>query len=189
LAEKLKSHQRTGVLSERELLKGRQVPDRRRLAQGPAVVIECVEEIPCNPCAGACPRGAITVAPSLVSLPRVDYAKCNGCALCVARCPGLAIFVVNYNYSATEATVTIPWEMLPRPDKDGQVTALDRAGKPVGRARVVRVLDAKVLDRCAVVTLAVPKRLWKMVRSFRIGRTAGSAGAAPATRAGVGRKR
>lgn len=170
MGDKLKRFQRTGVLSERELLRGRQVPDLKRLKQGPAVVIECVEQIPCNPCAGACPRRAITVAPSLVSLPRVDYAKCNGCALCVARCPGLAIFVVDYSFSAAEAAVTLPWEMLPRPARDAVVTALDRSGRPVCRAQVVRVLDAKALDRCAVVTLAVPKRMWNVVRSFRVGR-------------------
>ncbi|MFO7675411.1 MAG: 4Fe-4S binding protein [bacterium] len=165
---RLRSFQRTGILPAREQLKGRQVPDLARLKQGPAVVIECVEQIPCNPCAGACPRGAVTVAPSLVSLPKVDYAKCNGCALCVARCPGLAIFVVNYNHSATEATVTIPWEMLPRPEKGQRVTALDRAGRPVCRAKVVRVLDSRALDRCAVVTLAVPRRFWNEVRSLRM---------------------
>ena len=167
MAEKLRRYQRTGVLAEQELLKGRQVPDAKRLRQGPAVVIECVEEIPCNPCAGACPRGAVTVAPSLVSLPKVDYAKCNGCTLCVARCPGLAIFVVDHNHSKTEAAVTLPWELLPRPVKGGRVTALDRAGEPVCRAKVVRVLDTKALDRCAVVTLAVPKRFWNRVRSMR----------------------
>ena len=164
---RMKHYQRTGVLAERELLKGRQVPSLARLRRGPAVVIECVENIPCNPCAGACRRGAITVGPDLCATPSVDYEKCNGCTACIARCPGLAIFVVDYNYSKTEAAVTLPWELLPRPVKGSRVAALDRSGKRVCTGKVVKVLDAKALDRCAVVTVAVPRRYWNKVRSIR----------------------
>jgi len=162
-----RAFQRSGVLGERELLRGRQVPDAKRLSRGPCVVIECVERIPCNPCASACPRKAITVEPELTDLPRVDFEKCNGCTLCVARCPGLAIFVVDHTYSDRLAAITLPWEMLPRPEPGSTVTATDRAGEPVCRAEVVRVRDAKALDRCALVTLAVPKKDWNRVRSFR----------------------
>lgn len=132
------------------------------------VVVECVENIPCDPCAGACPRKAITIAGGLTDLPRVDFGKCNGCTLCIARCPGLAIFVVNYNYSKTEATVTLPYELLPRPAVGDTVDALDRSGRKVAAGKVMKVLDGKALDRCAVVTVAVPKRLWNEVRSIRV---------------------
>lgn len=155
------------MLAERELLKGRQVPDAKRLAQGPCVVIECVENIPCNPCAAACPRQAITVEPALTDLPKVDFSKCNGCTVCVARCPGLAILVVDHNHSARHAALTLPWEMLPRPEPGERVTALDRAGRRVGDATVLKVRDARSLDRCALVTLAVAKKDWNRVRSFR----------------------
>ena len=165
----LRGYQRTGVLSKRELLRGRQVPGLERLKQGPCVTIECIENIPCNPCAYACPRKAITIEGGLTELPRVDFEKCNGCTLCVARCPGLAIFVVDYGYSESRAAVTLPYEMLPRPVKGQRVAALDRQGRRVCAATVVRVIDTKATDRCAVVTITVPRRHWNTVRSIRVG--------------------
>jgi len=157
----------TGVLPEKELVAKGLVPSRERLDAGPVVVVECIEEIPCNPCAYACPRKAITVEPGLTDIPRVDFDKCNGCTVCVSRCPGLAVFVVNRAYSKTEATVTLPYELLPRPVEGKKVTLLDRAGRPVGSGRVVKVRDTKAQDRCAVVTVAVPKRLLNTVRNIR----------------------
>ena len=159
---------KTGVLTRAELSRLGRLPGRKRLEKGPVVVIECVENIPCNPCVAACPRKAITMPGGLTGLPEVDYELCTGCTMCVARCPGLAIFVVNLNYSKTEAAVTIPYELLPWPAVGSRVAALDRSGRQVARARVLKVLDAKALDRCAVVTVAVPKRLWNEVRSIKV---------------------
>jgi Fe-S-cluster-containing hydrogenase component 2 len=156
------------VLREKELSTQGLLPSRRRLEAGPVVIVECIQHIPCNPCAYACPRKAITVEPNLTDVPRVDFDKCNGCTACVARCPGLAIFVVDRTYSKTKATVTLPYELLPRPVEGSAVTLLDRAGRPVGQGRVVKVRDTKVQDRCAVVTVATPKRLWNTVRSIRV---------------------
>lgn len=55
-------------------------------------IIECPQEIPCNPCVAACKTGAITKA-SLNACPRIDPEKCVGCKLCVAACSGQAIFL------------------------------------------------------------------------------------------------
>ena len=71
------------------------LPLAERLQQGPVAVIECFQGIPCNPCADACPRGAITMLGSISELPDFDEAKCNGCGICVTSCPGLAIFIVD----------------------------------------------------------------------------------------------
>ncbi|MBM3315129.1 4Fe-4S ferredoxin [candidate division WOR-3 bacterium] len=161
-------HRRTGVLAEAGLRRRVGVPSPQRLRLGPVVVVECVERIPCNPCAYACPRGAITLEGELTNLPKVDFSKCNGCTMCIARCPGLAIFVVDATHSREKATVALPYEMLPRPRVGQRVAVLDRAGRPVGTGRVVKVLDARALDRCAVVTVAVPKRLWNRVRGLRV---------------------
>lgn len=166
----LAPHQRTGVVTPRDLAARGAVPTKERLAAGPVVMVECIENIPCNPCAYACPRKAITIEGELTDTPKVDFAKCNGCALCIAKCPGLAIFVVHRDFSKTEATVTIPYEVLPRPEAGASVACLDRAGRAVCKGKVVKVLDTKALNRCAVVTVAVPKRYWNAVRSIRVGR-------------------
>ncbi len=163
----LAPHQRSGVLSPRELSTAVAIPSRERLAAGPVVVVECIENIPCNPCAYACPRKAITIEGELTDTPKVDFSKCNGCTLCISKCPGLAIFVVNRDYSKTAATVTMPYELLPRPETGARVVCLDRSGRAVCSGRVVKVLDTQALNRCAVVTVAVPKRYWNVVRGIR----------------------
>lgn len=159
---------RTGVVSEADLRRRDTVPAPDRLARGPVAVVECVENIPCNPCVYACPRKAIVIKGELTNQPQVDFSKCNGCAVCVARCPGLAIFVVDRTFTRTEAAVTMPYELLPRPAVGDRVGLLDRRGVGVGTGRVTRVLEARALDRCAVVTVAVPKRLWNTVRNIRV---------------------
>jgi Fe-S-cluster-containing hydrogenase component 2 len=141
------------------------LPSPERLAQGPVAVIECVQEIPCNPCEKACPFGAITVGDDITARPVIDRAKCRGCGLCISRCPGLAIFVVDT--SGDDATVTIPYEYLPLPVAGDVVDALDRGGKPVGKGRVLKVNTAASLVGTAVVTVAVPRWLANVVRSFR----------------------
>ena len=163
-------HQRSGALSPESLAERGAVPSKERLAAGPVVMVECIENIPCNPCAYACPRKAITIEGELTDTPKVDFSKCNGCTLCIAKCPGLAIFVVHTGFSKTEAAVTLPYEMLPRPEVGESVACLDRAGRAVCKGKVVNVLDTKALNRCAVVTVAVPKRYWNTVRNIRVGR-------------------
>jgi Fe-S-cluster-containing hydrogenase component 2 len=170
---KLAPYQRTGILSEKELATRGVLPPARRLKAGPVVVVECIENIPCNPCAYACPRKAITIDGGLTGLPKVDFDRCNGCTLCIARCPGLAIFVVNQSYSKTQASVALPYELLPRPVPGKAVACLDRDGRALCRGRVVKVLDSKAQDRCAVVTVAVPRRFWNRVRSVRLKGKAG----------------
>jgi Fe-S-cluster-containing hydrogenase component 2 len=167
---KFAPHQRSGVLSLRGLTARGALPPRERLAAGPVVMVECIENIPCNPCAYACPRKAITIEGELTDTPKVDFFKCNGCTLCISKCPGLAIFVVHKDFSKTEATVTMPYELLPRPETGARVACLDRAGRAACSGKVVKVLDNKALNRCAVVTVAVPKRYWNTVRSIRVGR-------------------
>jgi len=159
------------VISTRELSARGAVPSEERLAAGPVVMVECIENIPCNPCAYACPRQAITIKGELTDTPEVDFSKCNGCTLCLSKCPGLAIFVVHKHFSKTEAAVTIPYELLPRPETGARVTGLDRAGRAVCKARVLKVLDTKAMNRCAVITVAVPKRYWNTVRSIKVAAT------------------
>jgi Fe-S-cluster-containing hydrogenase component 2 len=165
---RLARFQRSGVLSGPELKAKVALPSEERLKSGPVVIVECVENIPCNPCAYACPRKAITIEGELTDTPKVDFSKCNGCTLCIAKCPGLAIFVINRDYSKTEATVTLPYELLPRPEVGSAVECLDREGQPVGKGKVVKMLDSAAQNRCAVITVSVPKKLWNTVRGIRV---------------------
>lgn len=129
-------------------------------------VIECPQRIPCNPCESACPSGAITVGEDITALPQLDAARCTGCGLCVSRCPGLAIFLVDANVGPGVAEVTVPHELLPWPTVGQRVDALDREGQPVGEATITQVVGAEV-GETARVTLRVPAALAGVVRAFR----------------------
>lgn len=157
---------KTGVPSVEDLAKV--TPSAERLACGPVAVIECFQQIPCNPCSTSCPRGAISSFSDINDLPEIDHDRCNGCAICVANCPGLAIFVVDESYGADTAVVKIPYEFLPVPEVGQSVTAMDREGRAVGQAKVVRVQNSKQQDRTLVVWLEVPRELAMSVRHFRM---------------------
>lgn len=130
-------------------------------------VIECTQNIPCNPCQEACKVGCIKVGSNITSLPVVDkQAKCIGCGMCVANCPGQAIFLVEQDEQW--AQITLPYEFLPLPEKGTQGTALDRSGKPVCQAEVVSVRAAKALDHTALLTMRVPKEYAATARFIRV---------------------
>lgn len=93
------------------------IPTPERLERDPVACIECVQCIPCNPCETACPQKAITVGTPITTLPWLDEDKCNGCGICITRCPGLAIFNLHKNYSDTTALVSFPYEYVPLPVK------------------------------------------------------------------------
>lgn len=171
ISEKLKS---SGIADKTDI--DSVWPSDERLAKGPVVIVECFQEIPCNPCETSCPRKAIVVGRDINARPEVDHGKCNGCAVCVARCPGLAIFVVDKTYSERESAVTLPYEFLPLPHKGETVEALDREGRVRCLAKVIKVVNTKAQDRTPLVTLAVPQGLEKEVRFFRRTGKAGSEG-------------
>lgn len=131
----------------------------------PHIVIECTQEIPCNPCETACPAGAITVGEPITNLPRLDPARCTGCGKCIAACPGQAIFRVEPAFAPGRAAVSFPYEFLPLPRRGERWTAVGRAGQPLGEAEVLRVAMPAAYDHTAVVTVAVPPELAAEVRS------------------------
>lgn len=132
--------------------------------------IECLEEIPCNPCESSCKVEAITVGEDIINLPCLDEEKCIGCMTCIPICPGQAIFVVDESLPANKAAVTMPYEYLPLPEKDEIVTALERSGEELGDAKVTTVRKSKRTDQTAVVTIEVPKEWSMRARSFKLKR-------------------
>lgn len=131
-------------------------------------VIECSQNIPCNPCQDACPKGCIKIGANITGLPCVNTeATCTGCGLCVSSCSGQAIFLVNENYDENHASVTFPYEFLPLPGEGSTGIALTRSGQPCGKATIVSVKTSKAYDSTNLVTMKVAKELAYTARFFR----------------------
>ena len=161
----MKMIEKTGVAS-REMVKAK-FPPIERIDKGPVAVVECYQRIPCNPCQTSCPFGAITVGEDINNIPCRDEDRCTGCGSCVAKCPGLAIMIVDGSKSADTVEFRIPYEFLPLPAAGEKVVGLDRAGKPVCTAKVLRVADPPAYDRTPVVTLEVERKHLYDFRNFR----------------------
>jgi Fe-S-cluster-containing hydrogenase component 2 len=156
--------ERTGIPTDNDLEKV--IPNKKRLAQGPVVIIECFQKIPCDPCAISCKLGAIKPFKDINDLPQVDFDKCTGCGICISSCPGLAIFVIDMNYSEKKSLIKLPYEMLPLPEKGEDVYALDRAGSVLAKVKVIKVL--KIKNKTNIISLEVPKSLAMKVRSIKV---------------------
>jgi len=141
-------------------------PTEEQMRQGPIAVIECVEDIPCNPCETACPRGAIVVGEPISNLPVFHAERCTGSGLCLAVCPGLAIYLNDYTHSAEHALITFPFEYLPLPNKGDAVHLVNRLGEEVCSGEVRRVSTAARNDRTTLVSVAFPKRHFDEVVSM-----------------------
>jgi Fe-S-cluster-containing hydrogenase component 2 len=141
-------------------------PDEERIKKGPVAVIECVQEIVCNACIIGCPSNCIKVE-SLKELPEIKSEKCIGCGLCIPSCPGLAIFVIDYNYSEEEALISFGYELYPMPKVGEIVDATNREGKIVTNAKVIKVLANKEFDKTTIVSIAVPKKYFDEVRGIK----------------------
>ena len=156
-----------GYLTLEELKAQTRYPSEERFMKGPVAVIECTHEIPCNPCESSCKFNAIEIGDPITNLPCLIEDKCVGCGVCVARCPGLAIFIVDKTYSSTQGTVSFPYEYNPLPVKNQKVKAVDRSGKVVCEGTVVKVLNTKNFDRTPVVTIAVGLDQVEQVRGIK----------------------
>jgi Fe-S-cluster-containing hydrogenase component 2 len=151
----------TGFLTEEELKNSPGVPSEARRRKGPVATIECLEDIPCNPCESSCNVGAILVGEDITNIPQLDEDKCVACQTCVYICPGQAIFMVDESLPDGTATVMMAYEYNPLPAEGDIVVALNRAGQKLGDANVVAVRKTQRMDRTATVTIAVPRE-WSM---------------------------
>jgi Fe-S-cluster-containing hydrogenase component 2 len=155
-----------GVPTEEELDKI--FPSQERLLQGPIAIFECYQNIPCDPCFKACKIGAIKPFEDINDLPKLLEEKCVGCGLCISKCPGLSICIIDYTYSHTQALMKLPYEFLPLPKVHESVMALDRQGQDVCMAKVVEVMNHESFDKTPVVSIIFDKTYIKAVRNFRL---------------------
>lgn len=131
-------------------------------------VIECTQNIPCNPCQDACNKGCIKIGGNITSLPVVDEGhECAGCGLCVASCPGQAIFLVEEDTEPGFGEITMPYEFLPLPEAGDRGIALGRDGSEVCAAEVIKVRTAPVFDHTSLLTIKVPDEMLMSVRFYK----------------------
>jgi Fe-S-cluster-containing hydrogenase component 2 len=154
---------RTGIPTEKDLKSIE--PPSSRMRRGPVAVIECFQRIPCDPCYPACISGAIKTFRNINDLPMIDWEKCTGCGICIADCPGLAIFVVDQNHSRDKALIKLPYELLPVPEEGEVVLGLDRSGKVVCKAVVEKVTKTK--SKTWIISVSVPRKYSMRVRHIR----------------------
>lgn len=160
-----KSLLRNGYMTVEEL---ENFPAFNYKKEGIHPVIECTQNIPCNPCQDACKFGCIKVGANITLLPQIDVEKkCTGCGMCVASCSGQAIFLVDDDIGDGYASVAFPYEFLPVPNVGDKGTALNRKGEPVCPAEIIKVQKASVMDKTMVVTMKVKQAFVKDARFYK----------------------
>jgi len=107
-------------------------PTPERMNKKGFVLIDCLYGFACNPCAFACPHGAITKS-STSTVPQIEYEKCIGCMECVYQCPGLAIF----GYQPEKDWLFLPIE-YDAPEKS-ECYLVDNYGKKLGEGIVEKI--------------------------------------------------
>ncbi|MGW8188027.1 MAG: 4Fe-4S dicluster domain-containing protein [Desulfobacterales bacterium] len=165
-----KDSSKTGFLSEEELRGGPGIPSEARRQKGAVAVLECLEDIPCNPCESICKFDAITVGEDITTPPLLTEDNCVGCRSCVPICPGQAIFLVDESLPDDKAAIEMPYEYRPLPQKGDIVIALDRAGQQIGDATVTAVKKTEKMDRTATVIIEVPRNWSMRARAIRLKR-------------------
>ena len=166
LIKMFKSLKESGIASD-EVVLSKLPANLRRGSKGYAV-IECFQEIPCNPCSVACPKDAIKPFDNINDIPQIDYDICDGCGICIALCPGLAIFAVDESYSSKnkgKAIVKIPHEFY-GVQKGDRMTGLDRAGKEIEEVTVIKCI--KNISKTTVLHIEVSLENANIIRAVKV---------------------
>ena len=131
-------------------------------------VIECTQNIPCNPCQDACKKGCISIGDNITSLPiSVEGSECINCGMCVASCSGQAIFLVAEDTEPGFGEVTIPYEFLPLPEKGDKGYGLSRSGQKLCDVEITNVRTSKAFDGTNLVTMKVPMEYIDKARFYK----------------------
>jgi len=132
------------------------------------VIVDCPQDIPCNPCEKYCPTKAIIIGKEINQQPDYDPDKCIGCGKCLSVCPGRAILLIQYNYSDSTSKVTLPFEFSPEPKKNDEVELLSKSGELVCKGKVLDTKFFNDKDKCSMVDVEVPKDKAFSIRSIRL---------------------
>ena len=131
-------------------------------------VIECTQNIPCNPCQDACKKGCISIGDNITSLPiSVEGSECINCGMCVASCSGQAIFLVAEDTEPGFGEVTMPYEFLPLPEKGDKGYGLSRSGQKLCDVEITNVRTSKAFDGTNLVTMKVPMEYIDKARFYK----------------------
>lgn len=158
--------EKTGIPSI-EMVKEK-FPSIDRINKGPLAVIECYKEIPCNPCETACRFDAIKIGEDINKIPQPNFENCTGCAICLSKCPGLAIIIVDGSKSDKTLEVKIPYEFLPLPKEGQRVKGLNREGTYITDVKVLKILNPSSFDRTPVITIEVDRKFLYEIRNIRV---------------------
>ncbi len=158
--------EKTGI-PNKEMIMGK-FPSIERINKGAVAVVECYKEIPCNPCQTACKFNAIIVGEDINNIPKVYWNNCTGCTICLSKCPGLAIIIVDGSKSNDTVEVKIPYEFSPLPKVGQIVKGLDREGIHITDVKVLKILNPKSFDRTPVVTIEVDRKFLYEIRNIKV---------------------
>ncbi len=153
----MKNYEKSGILSKNDLI----LPSKKQLKKGVAI-LECIQEIPCNPCVDCCPVDAISMK-DINAPPIVDYDKCISCGKCVGICPGLAIFVIKVKNG--KALITLPYEFLPVPQVGDTVEGLNREGKTIDKVVIKRITRK---GKTIIITVEADEKFAMDLRNIRV---------------------
>lgn len=157
----------TGIPSNEELSHCPGFPSQERMKKGRVAIIECIQNIPCNPCEAACPMKAIHIGDDITALPHLDEAKCIGCSICLTFCPGIAITVIDKSYSDHLAQIDFPYEFLPLPHKGDVVDAVGRDGQFLCLANVISVSHTESKGDTPIISMELPIEFADEARSMK----------------------
>ena len=132
----------------------------------PKAIIECYEEIPCNPCATSCPFDAIHIGQNINTIPKLDVDLCTGRGICVTSCPGLAIMVAQVKDD--KAIFKVAYEFNPKPLKGDVVKGVNRYGVEICDCEVLSVRLNKNQDHTALIEVSAPIELIHDFASIKV---------------------
>lgn len=159
--------QRDGIAEKEDI--AQVTPQKERLSRGAVAIYECFQQIPCNACEKVCPQKAVTIGTDINNIPLLDAEKCIGCGECILTCPGQATFVIDMAYSAAFALVKMPFEFVPRPEREQYALGLDRSGAELGWFEIEEVRESAGTNKTCLISLKVPHPLAMQVRNIKVG--------------------